>query len=298
MTLDSVFSLAVGVILLVWSSRSVFIAAAPWLLLWFVSPGLGWLLTRRPRPRSRWERVTEGDQRFLRAVARRTWGYFTRFVNEETSWLPPTTTRSRTASARRCAQPDQHRDVALQHWPPTTRLPDARRGLETHSHHGDRRRPERHAGHLLNWYNLETLTPLEPRCLGRRQRQPAGALWTLRQGLEEVIRGPLLSEAALQLRDAVDVIAEEADGNHPRLPGSRAACWMRLTVCARKRALLRLPARSMSWRPGVLSETPTGTLRFHPERSEELPEPKSRAKREAEGSGSWPESEDDRQSGA
>src|SRR3972149_1780690 len=49
----------------------------------------GWLLTRRPRPRSRLEWVTEGDQRFLRTVARRTWGYFGRFVNEDTSWLPP-----------------------------------------------------------------------------------------------------------------------------------------------------------------------------------------------------------------
>ena len=88
MMLASVFSLAVGVILMVWRP-SVVPAAAPWLTLWFVSPGLGWLLTRRPRLRARLERVTEGDQHFLRTVARRTWGYFARFVNEETSWLPP-----------------------------------------------------------------------------------------------------------------------------------------------------------------------------------------------------------------
>ncbi len=39
--------------------------------------------------RSRRRSLPEKDRRFLRQVARRTWRYFSDFVSDETSWLPP-----------------------------------------------------------------------------------------------------------------------------------------------------------------------------------------------------------------
>ena len=223
MTLASVFSLAVGLIVMLWRPSTI-PAAAPWLILWFVSPALGWLLTRRPRPRSRLEWVTEGDQRFLRTVARRTWGYFGRFVNEDTSWLPPDNYQI------------SHRErVALRTSPTNigmwllSALAAHDFGYLTADQVIERLSRtlatvgglERHAGHLLNWYDLETLSPLEPRYVSAVDSgNLLAALWTLRQGLEEMIRAPLLTPAALGgLRDTVDVVVEEADGDLNGLAG-------------------------------------------------------------------------------
>jgi len=60
---------------------------APFLLLWLVSPAVGWwismpLVSRAPD--------LTGDQRaFLRAAARRTWRFFADFVGPQDNWLPP-----------------------------------------------------------------------------------------------------------------------------------------------------------------------------------------------------------------
>ncbi|MBM2844667.1 MAG: hypothetical protein HW404_2504, partial [Anaerolineales bacterium] len=89
MTGASVFSLVVGAILWLWRP-STFPAAAPWLALWFVSPGLGWLLTRRPRPRSEPWRGAPGVTSPASSTKR-------------PPGCRPTTTRSRTANTWRCA---------------------------------------------------------------------------------------------------------------------------------------------------------------------------------------------------
>ena len=58
-------------------------------MLWFLSPLIGWLLNRRPQAKQPQFLLPAEDRQFLRNVARRTWRYFSDFVNEETSWLPP-----------------------------------------------------------------------------------------------------------------------------------------------------------------------------------------------------------------
>src|SRR5690606_21898457 len=63
------------------------LAAIPVLLLWLALPLFIHLLNQPPR-----QPVTalERDQTlFLRALARRTWGFFERFVGPEDHWLPP-----------------------------------------------------------------------------------------------------------------------------------------------------------------------------------------------------------------
>ena len=61
--------------------------AAPILLLWLVSPALAWWISRPLAPRS--EDLSLGHVRFLRKLARKTWGYFETYVNAEENWLPP-----------------------------------------------------------------------------------------------------------------------------------------------------------------------------------------------------------------
>ena len=61
--------------------------AAPILLLWFVSPGIAWWISR-PLVR-REARLTREQALFLRKLARRTWAFFETFVGPDDQWLPP-----------------------------------------------------------------------------------------------------------------------------------------------------------------------------------------------------------------
>ncbi|HET7011019.1 MAG TPA: hypothetical protein VFI11_09610, partial [Anaerolineales bacterium] len=222
MAMASAFSLALAALL--FSVRpSALPAAAPWLTLWFASPAFGWWLTHRPRLRPRLERLTEGDQRFLRSVARRTWGYFARFVNEETSWLPPD--NYQISHRERVAMRTSPTNIAMcllstvaandfGYLTPDQSIERLSRALATIG------RLERHAGHLLNWYDLGTLTPLEPRYVSAVDSgNLLASLWALRRSLDEMIDEALLTPAAIRgLRDTVDVVLQDADGDLDGLP--------------------------------------------------------------------------------
>jgi cyclic beta-1,2-glucan synthetase len=84
----SMFSLVVAFSLLRLSPDSLLVAS-PFLLLWFLTPIIGWGMNTKPVSRSQKQKLTERDLRLLRRIARRTWRYFEDFVGEETSWLPP-----------------------------------------------------------------------------------------------------------------------------------------------------------------------------------------------------------------
>ena len=75
---------------------------------------------------------------------------------------------------------------------------------------------ERYEGHLLNWYDIQTLAPLEPRYVSTVDSgNLLGALWSLEQGLEELIQGPVLDEKAFEgLRDTGEMLRQvgEAEG--------------------------------------------------------------------------------------
>ena len=58
-------------------------------------------------------------------------------------------------------------------------------------------RLERYQGHLLNWYDIQTLVPLEPRYVSTVDSgNLLGALWALEQGLDELVHAPLLDGKA------------------------------------------------------------------------------------------------------
>ncbi len=54
-------------------------------------------------------------------------------------------------------------------------------------------RLDRYQGHLFNWYDIQTLAPLEPRYVSTVDSgNLLGALWTLEQGVRELVHAPLL----------------------------------------------------------------------------------------------------------
>ncbi len=196
LALASPFSILVG--LAIWRMMPASLPlAAPWLVLWLLSPLLGWLLNLRPGGVRRVQPLPEADRRLLRQVARRTWCYFSTFISDETSWLPPD--NYQVSHQHRLAMRTSPTNIGL--WLTST-LAAHDCGYLTVNQVVEKlsasmasiARLERHNGHLLNWYDIRTLAPLEPRYVSTVDSgNLLGALWVLEQGLLELVHLPLLT---------------------------------------------------------------------------------------------------------
>ncbi|MCJ7734878.1 MAG: hypothetical protein MUP11_10045, partial [Anaerolineales bacterium] len=211
--LISLLSLALGISLFQLSPENLFYAL-PWLAMWFSSPLVGWLFSKKPSPRVSGQMLKGGELRSLRVVARRTWRYFADFVGPDTAWLPPDNYQV------------SHTDQLMLRTSPTniglgmlSTLAACDFGYITLDQAIDRlthtmgtlKHLERHEGHLLNWYSLEDLKPLNPRYVSSVDSGNfIAALWTLDQGLEEILKRPLLSPSAPGgLLDTGEILLQE-----------------------------------------------------------------------------------------
>jgi cyclic beta-1,2-glucan synthetase len=194
--------------------------AAPWLALWFLSPLLGWLLNLRPGVKHRQYPLPAAELQFLRNVARRTWRYFSEFVSEGTSWLPPD--NYQVSPQSQLAMRTSPTNIGL--WMASALgahdagyttvnqvVESLTRTMETLG------RLERYEGHLLNWYDIGTLAPLEPRYVsGVDSGNLLGALWALEQGVGELLREPVLEGKAFAgLRDTGEILRQEVAPKGP-----------------------------------------------------------------------------------
>lgn len=189
--------------------------AFPWLVLWFFSPLFGWLLNLRPQEEYRRQLLPENDLRFLRNIARRTWRYFSDFVGDETSWLPPD--NYQVSHQNHLAMRTSPTNIGL--WM-TSVLGAHDSGYLTVDQAVEKltltvktiARLERCQGHLLNWYDIRNLAPLEPRyvsCVDSGNL--LGALWALEQGLDEFLRMPVLDRKAFAgLGDTGEILKQVA----------------------------------------------------------------------------------------
>jgi cyclic beta-1,2-glucan synthetase len=212
LALGSLFSVIVGWVIWRFMPDNL-LQAVPWLVLWFLSPLLGWLLNLRPAPQQRAQPLPETDRRFLRQVARRTWRYFSSFVNADTSWLPPD--NYQVAHQNRLAMRTSPTNIGL--WM-TSALGAHDSGYLTINQVVEKLtgsmetigRLECYEGHLLNWYDIQTLAPLEPRYVSTVDSgNLLGALWALEQGLDELVHAPLLDGKAFAgLADTGEILKQ------------------------------------------------------------------------------------------
>ncbi len=212
MCLASLFSVVAG-----WWVRyagpSSFLIAAPWLILWFVSPVIGWVLNRRPQTKLPQSLLREKERQFLRVVARRTWRYFSDFVHEGTSWLPPD--NYQVAYQNQLAMRTSPTNIGL--WMVSVlgahdfgyiTVDEVTRKLTgTMKTIG---KLNRHEGHLLNWYDIQTLAPLKPLYVSTVDSgNLLGALWSLNQGLEVLMQTALLDRRVCEgLRDTGEALRQ------------------------------------------------------------------------------------------
>jgi cellobiose phosphorylase len=184
---------------------------APVVLLWLVSPVVGWWISRplvSPVP------DLSADQRaFLRASARRTWRFFADFVGPQDNWLPPDNFQEYPAPAVASRTSPTNIGMSL-----LANLAAYDFGYicageflrRTGNTLATMEKLERYRGHFYNWYDTRTLQPLRPQYVSSVDSgNLAGSLLTLQAGLAELKDRPVLSSNAVQgLQDTLQVLAE------------------------------------------------------------------------------------------
>ena len=163
----------------------------PFAAAWLASPLVAWWLSRPVVTR----RLAPGsaDTEHLRRVARRTWRYFDRYVTASDRWLPPDNVQE--GPVPRIAHRTSPTNIGmgllstlaahdlgyLGTGDLADRIDHTLTAIES---------LERHEGHLLNWYDTESLAPLHPRYVSTVDSgNLAGALMTLAAGLRELAAG-------------------------------------------------------------------------------------------------------------
>ena len=187
--------------------------AVPVLLLWLVSPLVGWWISTPLHPAA--ASLSEHQQAFLRGLSRKTWRYFTDFVGPEHNWLPPDNYQEYPAASVAARTSPTNIGMALlanlaAHdfgyistiellW----RTDRALRTLE---------KLERFRGHFYNWYDTRTLEPLHPRYVSSVDSgNLAASLLALRVGLGELKSRPVLSRRTFDgLEDTLLVLAGQS----------------------------------------------------------------------------------------
>jgi cyclic beta-1,2-glucan synthetase len=202
---------------LVLALKGALVPTSAFIGLWAVSPlVMRWLA--RPGQSIR-QKLGLTETLFLHGAARRTWRFFDDLVGPESHWLPPD--NSQLALQIEVAQRTSPTNIGL--W--LTAALAARdfgyltadelcarcsRTMETVE------RLERYEGHLLNWYDTRTLTPLTPRYVSTVDSgNLVAALWVLKQGCHDAMHAPVIGHSAPRgLADTLSVL-EEKCGDDP-----------------------------------------------------------------------------------
>ncbi|MDQ3189763.1 MAG: cyclic beta 1-2 glucan synthetase [Pseudomonadota bacterium] len=218
--------------------------AAPILLLWLISPGVAWWISRPLAARQ--QTLSLEQTQFLRRLARKTWGFFETYVGAEENWLPPDNVQQKT-------------DVVIAHRTSPTNMGMAlladlsahdfgylssgqliartTRALRTMNS------LERYRGHFFNWYDTRTLGPLSPRYISTVDSgNLAGHLMTLRAGFNALPDAPIVNPRWLEgISDTFEILREAAGRASPRVL-TRFAAALEQTTAERGESLTLIRA--------------------------------------------------------
>jgi cyclic beta-1,2-glucan synthetase len=188
--------------------------AAPFVLLWALSPMAAYWISLPPRSRAA-QPLAEDEIRALRLTARRTWRFFETFVGLEDHALPPDNFQEEPTPivAHRTSPTNLGLyllSIIAAHdfgWIGTV---TAIERLEATL--GTMDGLERFRGHFYNWYGTRDLRPLDPKYISSVDSgNLAGHLIALGQACHEIIERPLLDPHALSgITDGVLVLRESS----------------------------------------------------------------------------------------
>ncbi|MEY8098945.1 glucoamylase family protein [Falsihalocynthiibacter sp. S25ZX9] len=191
------------------NNPSGFWSAIPVLILWLLAPEIS-VWTARPRY-FRTQSLKATQRAFLTLVARRTWHFFETFVGPDDNWLPPDNYQfgDKEEIAHRTSPTNigmfltsalAARD--LNFITVSDFVARSRNTLDTLE------RMTRYRGHLLNWYNTQTLAPLEPQYVSTVDSgNLAVALIALKQGCLDLVARPAFESSSFgSLETTLDLL--------------------------------------------------------------------------------------------
>lgn len=199
---SSALALLLGGHLMVYNPQG-FWPALPVLLLWLAAPEISVWSARRRIFRS--QALDDSQCHFLNLVARRTWHFFETFVGPDDNWLPPDNYQH--GPSEQIAHRTSPTNIGMFL---VSALAARDMGFITTSDYLTRcrntldalDRVESYRGHILNWYDTQTLAPLEPRYISTVDSgNLAVALIALKQGSLEFARKPTIGRACFGCLD-------------------------------------------------------------------------------------------------
>ncbi len=184
MWIEPFLALAVGVYSLLYSPINLMIAG-PILLLWAIAPFITWWTSK---PLAQQVSILTNEQNiFLRKLARKTWSFFERFIQDEDNWLPPDNFQEQPVAITAHRTSPTNIGLSL-----LANLSACSFGYITTGKLIERttktintmKKMERYKGHFYNWYDTRSLEPLLPKYISTVDSgNLVGHLLILRQGL-------------------------------------------------------------------------------------------------------------------
>ena len=177
------------------------------------APAFAWWLSR-PLPREQL-RLSSKQLDFLRLLARKTWVFFETMVNAGDNWLPPDNFQESPAPVIAHRTSPTNIGLSLLATLAAHDFGYATTGLllsRTRRTFEALQRLERYRGHFFNWYDTQTLQPLNPRYVSTVDSgNLAGHLLALRQGLLALVQlSPVPTRWFAGFADTVAVLRHEA----------------------------------------------------------------------------------------
>jgi len=205
-----------AVIYLTLSRPAALAVAVPILSLWFASPVIAWWISR-PLAR-RGARLTADQTIFLQKISRKTWAFFETFVGPEDHWLPPDIYQEHPVAGVGHRTSPTNMGLALlanlsaydfgyiSAGQLIERTANALHTMEA---------LERHRGHFYNWYDTQSLKPLQPMYISTVDSGNLAAhLLTLRPGLFTLPDHKILGERFFDgLSDTLKILMDAAKGS-------------------------------------------------------------------------------------
>ena len=188
-------SIAVFIYLGVFNSITLF-KVLPLLILWFASPFVVWYISI-PYEKKKVD-ISAEQTIYLRTLARKIWAFFETFVGEQDNWLPPDNYQEQ--PVERIAHRTSPTNIGLSLLANLTAYDfgyvTAGELIElTNNTLTTMLRMEKYRGHLYNWYDTQTLMPLNPRYISTVDSgNLVGHLITLKQGLLSIADKRIVSE--------------------------------------------------------------------------------------------------------
>ncbi|MFZ3372286.1 MAG: glucoamylase family protein [Desulfitobacteriaceae bacterium] len=188
----------------------------PLAILWFSSP---WIAYKVSLPlNNRIEKLTAAEEVETRTWARRIWAFFEVYVNQEENWLPPDNVQIDPPNgvAHRTSPTNiglallaslSARDLGYLSLAET--LARIERTL------GTLERLERWKGHFYNWYDTQSLAPLQPLYVSTVDSGNLVLyLITLKSGLQDIMSKPLVNLKLVRgLKDTYDLMLSHWEGD-------------------------------------------------------------------------------------